>query len=67
MDGFNGLSVPSLMELCRILEVDSDYILFGVSGASENPIQKLLKKMTPEQAMYAEEILTAYAKACKIL
>ena len=65
--GFSGLSVPSLMEICRILEVDSDYILFGVSGESENPIQKILKKMSPEQAMYAEEIITAYAKACKII
>ena len=65
--GLNGMSIPSLMELCRLLEVDADYILFGtISGHNSNPINDILRKMTPQQSMYAEEILRAYAKSCGI-
>lgn len=56
--GLSGLSVPMLMELCKILEVDADYILFGMaSKSSSNPINHILSKLTPQQAMYAEEIV----------
>lgn len=64
--GLNGMSIPALMEICKILDIDSDYILFGVSNVSKNPISKLIGKMTPEQSMYAEEILIAFAKSCGI-
>lgn len=65
--GLNGMSLPSLMELCKILEVSADYLLFGTSmGNAPSPIEKMLTKMTPQQALYAEEILTAYAKSCGI-
>lgn len=64
--GLNGMSIPALMEICKILDIDADYILFGVSKSSNNPINKLISKMTPEQSMHAEEILTAYAKSCGI-
>lgn len=65
--GLNGMSIPTLMELCRILETDADYILFGTSTRSpDNPINKIINKMTPEQSMHAEEILMAYAKSCNI-
>lgn len=65
--GLNGMSLPSLMELCKILEVDADYLLFGtISRNNINPIERLLQKMTPQQALFAEEILTAYAKSCGI-
>ncbi len=62
--GLNGMSVPALMEFCRVLEVDSDYILFGTTAKKDNPLNNIINKLTPEQRMYAEEILTAYAKAC---
>lgn len=66
--GLNGMSTPSLMEVCRVLEVSADYILFGTisDAASSNPINDILNKMTPQQSMYAEEILMAYAKSCGI-
>jgi len=64
--GLNGMSIPALMEICKILDIDSDYILFGASNDSKNPINKLIRKMTPEQSMYAEEILTTFAKSCGI-
>ncbi|MGN0181580.1 MAG: helix-turn-helix domain-containing protein [Candidatus Ornithomonoglobus sp.] len=66
--GLNGMSIPSLMELCRILDVDADYILFGTMTRQEsNPINNIINKMTPQQSMHAEEILTAYAKSCGII
>ena len=32
--GLNGMSIPALMEICKILDIDADYILFGVSKSS---------------------------------
>lgn len=65
--GLNGMSVPSLMELCRVLDTDADYILFGTSTRSENnPINDIISKMSPQQSLHAEEILMAYAKSCGI-
>ncbi len=65
--GLNGMSVPALMEFCKVLNVDADYILFGTATRNEsNPINFVLSKMTPEQSVHAEEILMAYAKSCGI-
>lgn len=65
--GLNGMSIPTLMELCKVLEMDADYVLFGtLTRASGNPLNKIISKMTPEQSMHAEEILMAYAKSCNI-
>ena len=66
--GLNGMSVPSLMEICRTLDIDADYILFGTyTRAASNPINRIISRMTPTQSMYAEEMLTAYAKSCGIV
>jgi len=47
--------------------IGADYILFGTATRSKNnPFNKLIEKMTPEQSMHAEEILMAYAKSCGI-
>ena len=63
----NGMSVPSLMELCKVLDIDADYILFGtVTRSKNNPINNIITKMTPQQSLHAEEILMAYAKSCNI-
>lgn len=63
--GLNGMSVPALMELCKILDIDADYLLFGTATRSKNnPINNIIAKMTPQQSLHAEEILMAYAKSC---
>ena len=55
------------MDICKALDTDSDYILFGtVTRDNHNPLNKYLAKMTPQQSMYAEEILIAYSKSCGI-
>ena len=59
--GLNGMSIPSL-------DTDADYILFGTyTREKSNPINRIVSRMTPTQSMYAEEILTAYARACGII
>lgn len=65
--GLNGLSVPSLMDLCKVLEVSSDYILFGSNTADTgNPILMLLSKLSPHQRMFAEKILNEYVNSCGV-
>lgn len=66
--GLNGMSVPALMMVCKILDIDADYILFGtVTKAENNPINRIISKMTPQQILCAEEILSAYARSCGIV
>lgn len=62
--GFNGMSIPALMDFCRLLEVDADYILFG-SSQGNNPLDELWFSLTPQQRTHAEEILRAYVKSCR--
>jgi len=65
--GVCGMSVPKLMDFCRALEIDADYLLFGTSTRNGlNPMNKYLSKMTAEQSRCAEELLKAYAKTCGI-
>lgn len=64
--GISGVSIPTLMELCALLEVSADYILFGFTDTEDSPINSILKKMNPQQAMYAEEFVKLYAKSCGV-
>ena len=55
------------MDLCTVLEVSADYILFGTaSGKSNNPIIQSLEKLTSHQRMYAEKLLQVYINSCGI-
>ena len=62
--GKAGLSVNSLIEICSILEVSPDYILFGNAHSKSDPISKLLKKLTPRQLHSAEEMLKIFVNTC---
>lgn len=60
-----GLSLSTLVALCRVLEVSADYILFGIEkGTEQNSISALLATLSPEEQLQAEKILKAYADAC---
>ncbi len=42
--GVSGVSIPSMMDICAVLQVDADYILFGKVTVSENhPLNLLFK------------------------
>lgn len=65
--GLCGISVNKLIELCRVLNVDADYLLFGtVTRDVSNPLNRYLSQMTPEQSRCVEELVCAYAKSCNI-
>lgn len=65
--GLCGLSVAKLMEICKALEIDADYLLFGTATRdSKCSLNKYLAKMTPEQSRCVEELVSAYAKSCGI-
>lgn len=65
--GLCGLSVSKLMDFCKVLNVDADYLLFGtLTMDSKNPLNHYLSQMTPEQTRCVEELVSAYAKSCGI-
>ncbi len=65
--GLCGLSVPKLIEFCRVLEIDADYLLFGTATRDTKcSLNKYLSKMTPEQSRCVEDLVSAYAKSCGI-
>lgn len=64
--GKNGISMSTLMALCKTLNVSADYILFGEASISiDTPLQKLLVKLDPKQQMYAEQFVELYIKSCE--
>ena len=64
--GRAGISVDVLIRLCEVLDVDSDYILFGkMTVDRNNPFNKLLDNLLPQQALQAQKLLDAYVKSLK--
>lgn len=62
--GMGGLSVDKLILACKKLDVEADYLLFGLSSReTNNPLNKYISKMTPAQAQAAERIVAEFAKS----
>ncbi len=59
--GVCGLSVGTLIELCRTLETSADYILFGQSGGG--PLERLYADMDEKQRKFVEELILLYAES----
>ena len=55
--GKNGISVATLIDLCKYLEVSTDYILFGYDTEINYVIQKKLKRLRPEQQKFVEQLV----------
>ncbi len=65
--GVRGVSLPKLKDICQVLEIESDYLLFGVtSNNAETQLNKYLKQMNEEQLKYVIETVKLYAKSCGI-
>ena len=63
--GVSGLSISKLMDVCNVLDVEADYLLFGIrTGNVDAQLHKYLKYMTNEQTRYASEFVKVYAKTC---
>lgn len=64
--GMTGISVASLIALCKCLEVSADYILFGAeNNTQENAVNILLSQLNEKEQIYAEKLLQVYVDSCK--
>jgi len=62
--GCAGLSISVLMNICKFLETDADYILFGkITNANNNPFNKMMEQLTPQQTLQAQKLLEAYVNS----
>lgn len=61
--GLSGIAVGTLAALVKILNVSSDYILFG-EDADYSPIKSKLAKLQPYQRMYLEEMINVFVDCC---
>lgn len=65
--GVCGISLSKLKDICQVLEIESDYLLFGItSNNAETQLGKYLKQMNDEQIKYVTEFVKLYAKSCGI-
>ncbi len=65
--GYSGISIPKLISICRALDIDSDYLLFGVSSNDvETSLHYYLSQLTNDQSKYLMDIINAYIKSCGI-
>ncbi|MCI8510143.1 MAG: helix-turn-helix transcriptional regulator [Clostridia bacterium] len=65
--GCSGISVPKLREICKALDINADYLLFGTSPNDvETALHYYLKQLTNEQSSHLMEIIKAYIKSCGI-
>ena len=65
--GLSGISIAKLKNICNVLDIDADYILFGVSVRNgESILQKYTTQMNNEQLANLVEMVKAYAKTCGI-
>lgn len=65
--GLSGMSIAKFKDICMALDVDADYILFGVCAHNaETILNKYIKDMTDEQVTNLLDMVKAYAKTCGI-
>lgn len=65
--GYCGISIKKLISICEALNIEADYILFGVSSNNvETSLHHYLKQLTKEQSIYLLDIIKAYVKSCGI-
>ena len=58
-----GLSVGTLIKICKALEVSADYILFGDEASNaNNPFYDLLKNLSDKDKLFIEDFIRLYAK-----
>lgn len=55
--GVTGSSVATIVKLCQVLDVSSDYILLGKEGSTDPQLQQKLNEISPAQKNAILEIL----------
>lgn len=62
--GIKGMSVNTLCRIASILQLSTDYILFGTDcEKDDSPGIFMLRKCSPDKRQYIEEILKVFMKA----
>ena len=62
--GTTGISIPTLIALCKALGVSSDYILFGNdTGDKQSTVGILLSKLPEQKRHQAEKLLEVFVEA----
>lgn len=65
--GMIGLSLPKFRDVCKVLDIEADYLLFGISSRNaETVLNKYTEQMTNEQLNAVTELVRVYAKSCGI-
>lgn len=61
--GSRGIAIGTLIELAKILNVSTDYILFG-EDLKISPLSMKMQKILPQQKMYLEEMINNFIDCC---
>lgn len=65
--GTAGISLARFKDICTVLDVDADYLLFGTSKRGvENALSAYMEHMNHEQIADLLQLVKLYAKACGI-
>ena len=65
--GLSGVSLARFKDICMVLEIEADYLLFGVSANNaDTALHKYMEKMNSEQIANLIELVKVYAKSCGI-
>ncbi len=63
--GEKSMSLDTLIQLSKVLNISTDYLLFGDVTLLDNPAAQIMSGMSPRQREDAIQILRLYAAACK--
>lgn len=64
--GLMGISLSTLISICKVLDVSADYILFGIKdNEQKNAVNIMLSELNEKEQLYAENLLSVYVEACK--
>lgn len=64
--GTAGISLARFIDICRVLNADADYLLFGSTASNAGEIlQPYIEKLTPEQLNGLIDIVRIYSDICK--
>ena len=62
--GFVGTSIPTLIKICNVLNVSSDYLLYGQNPQTDTSfIMSKLNQLSPEQLHIVEKGIIAFIEA----
>lgn len=63
--GYCGISLPKLVRICKVLNIESDYLLFGGSTSKiETAIHNSLSQLSKRQSKCLLAIINAYLESC---